>query len=69
MAQINAESFTVCQWWAVNNANLTDKWNITILGKMNWPKIVFSDVKQYIEKNKVICAYPGKTCKHHWKKI
>lgn len=35
MAQTNAESFTVYQWWAINNADLTDKWNITILGKMN----------------------------------
>lgn len=45
------KSFTVPQWGATNNANLMDKSNTTILGKMNWLKIVFSDVKQYIGKS------------------
>lgn len=45
MAQINVENFTMCQWWTVNNANLTDKLNIKILGKMNWPAIIRSEVK------------------------
>ena len=45
MVQTNAETFTVCQWWTLNEENLTDKFNMTILGKMNWPKIVFSAVK------------------------
>jgi len=45
MVQTNAESFIVCQWWAVNKANLIDKFSTTVLGKASWPKIVFSAMK------------------------
>lgn len=49
---MNVETFTVCQW-TVYNADLTDKLNIEILGRMNWLAIICSELKHYIEKSSV----------------